>query len=61
MNPIALVVTVARLATRVLELVPEPDPELRAQRVRHRQEMAATRERHHHERAMARIARRRRG
>ena len=59
MIPVALVAGVVKLAAAVLELVPEPDPELRKQRQLHRQELAAMRAQHRHERLMARIERRR--
>lgn len=59
MIPVALVTGVVRIAAAVLDLVPEPDPELRKQRQIHRQELAAMRAQHRHERLMARIERRR--
>ena len=59
MNPVALVVGVVRVAGRVLELVPEPDPDLRRLRVKHTQDMRRLRAEQHHERVMARIQRRR--
>ena len=60
MNPAALVVAgVTRLASAVLELVPEPDPEIRRLRVKHTQDMRRLRAEQHHERVMARIRRRR--
>ena len=59
MIPVALVVNVARLASAVLRLVPEPDPELHRQRARHAMEMRKLREQHQHERILARIERRR--
>ena len=59
MIPAFIVVGVTRLASAVLELVPEPDPEIRRLRVKHTQAMQRLRAEQHHERAMARIRRRR--